>query len=77
MVEAVCALGFAARFVSGYLYVPARDEPDRRGGGSTHAKCQVYLPGPAGSTLTRLTVLLETVTLSASLLRGIRAKPCP
>jgi transglutaminase-like putative cysteine protease len=45
MVEAVCALGFAARFVSGYLYVPARDEPDRRGGGSTHAWCQVYLPG--------------------------------
>lgn len=45
MVEAVRALGFAARFVSGYLYVPARDAPDVRGGGSTHAWCQVYLPG--------------------------------
>jgi len=45
MVEAVRALGFAARFVSGYLYVPTRDAPDRRGGGSTHAWCQVYLPG--------------------------------
>ena len=45
MVEGVRALGFAARFVSGYLYVPARDDPDIRGGGSTHAWCQVYLPG--------------------------------
>ena len=45
MVEAVRALGFAARFVSGYLYVPVRDDPDIRGGGATHAWCQVYLPG--------------------------------
>ncbi len=52
MMEAVRALGFAARFVSGYLYVPAADkgagtapEPARAGGGSTHAWVQVYLPG--------------------------------
>ena len=45
MVEGVRALGFAARFVSGYLYVPTRDDPDIRGGGATHAWCQVYLPG--------------------------------
>jgi transglutaminase-like putative cysteine protease len=45
MVEGVRALGFAARFVSGYIYVPARDDPDIRGGGATHAWCQVYLPG--------------------------------
>jgi transglutaminase-like putative cysteine protease len=45
MMEGVRALGFAARFVSGYLYVPTRDAPDLRGGGSTHAWCQVYLPG--------------------------------
>jgi transglutaminase-like putative cysteine protease len=45
MVEGVRALGFAARFVSGYLYVPTRDNPDIRGGGATHAWCQVYLPG--------------------------------
>jgi transglutaminase-like putative cysteine protease len=45
MMEAVRSLGFAARFVSGYLYVPSRDGPDRLGGGSTHAWCQVYLPG--------------------------------
>ena len=44
MVEGVRTLGFAARFVSGYLYVPRRDDPDIRGGGATHAWCQVYLP---------------------------------
>jgi transglutaminase-like putative cysteine protease len=45
MIEALRALGLAARFVSGYLYVPARDGPRYRGGGSTHAWVQVYLPG--------------------------------
>lgn len=45
MIEAVRSLGFAARFVSGYLYVPERDDPGVQGGGATHAWCQVYLPG--------------------------------
>ena len=46
MMEAARTLGFAARFVSGYLYVPSRDTGEgHRGGGSTHAWCQVYLPG--------------------------------
>jgi transglutaminase-like putative cysteine protease len=45
MMEAVRSLGFAARFVTGYVYVPDRDEPGMLGGGSTHAWCQVYLPG--------------------------------
>jgi transglutaminase-like putative cysteine protease len=46
MMEAVRALGLAARFVTGYLYVPDRDRGERyQGGGSTHAWCQVYLPG--------------------------------
>jgi transglutaminase-like putative cysteine protease len=45
MMESVRSLGLAARFVSGYLYVPSRDSPDYVGGGSTHAWCQVYLPG--------------------------------
>ncbi len=44
MIEAVRALGFAARFVSGYVYSP--DSHDRRvGGGNTHAWVRVYLPG--------------------------------
>jgi transglutaminase-like putative cysteine protease len=45
MIEAVRSLGLAARFVSGYIYVPSRDGPARLGGGSTHAWCQVYIPG--------------------------------
>jgi len=45
MVEAARALGFAARFVTGYVYVPTRDGPVRLGGGSTHAWCQIYVPG--------------------------------
>ena len=44
MIEAVRALGFAARFVSGYVYNPSHR---RRvvGGGNTHAWVRVYLPG--------------------------------
>jgi transglutaminase-like putative cysteine protease len=45
MMEGVRALGFAARFVSGYVYVPDRDGAEIKGGGSTHAWCEVYLPG--------------------------------
>ncbi len=45
MIEGVRALGLAARFVSGYLYVPATDQGGNIGGGSTHAWVQVYLPG--------------------------------
>jgi transglutaminase-like putative cysteine protease len=45
MIEAVRSLGFAARFVTGYVYVPSRDGTATLGGGSTHAWCQVYLPG--------------------------------
>jgi transglutaminase-like putative cysteine protease len=45
MMEAVRALGMAARFVSGYLYNPRNDRARHVGGGSTHAWLQVYLPG--------------------------------
>lgn len=46
MMEAVRSLGLAARFVSGYIYVPATDQPGGNvGGGATHAWLQVYLPG--------------------------------
>jgi transglutaminase-like putative cysteine protease len=44
MIEAVRALGFAARFVSGYVYNPSRSE-DRLGGGNTHAWVRIFLPG--------------------------------
>lgn len=45
MIEALRSLGIAARFVSGYVYVPDRDDVTVVGGGATHAWCQVYLPG--------------------------------
>ena len=48
MMEAVRTFGLAARFVTGYLHVPARPHPgeaERHGGGNTHAWLQVYLPG--------------------------------
>jgi transglutaminase-like putative cysteine protease len=45
MMEAARCLGFAARFVSGYIYSPAGSDESYLGGGSTHAWCQVYLPG--------------------------------
>ncbi|MBA4091609.1 MAG: transglutaminase [Sphingobium sp.] len=44
MIEAVRALGFAARFVSGYVYNPSRAE-DVVGGGNTHAWVRIFLPG--------------------------------
>lgn len=44
MMEAVRALGLAARFVSGYLYTPSTAER-RVGGGNTHAWVRVFLPG--------------------------------
>ena len=52
MMEAGRRLGFATRFVSGYLYDPALDggaaepgEPSVTGAGATHAWLQAYLPG--------------------------------
>jgi len=45
MMEAARILGFAARFVTGYIYVPARDEGKILGSGATHAWVQIFLPG--------------------------------
>jgi transglutaminase-like putative cysteine protease len=47
MIEAIRHLGYAARFVSGYLYTPALDSGTQPAlaPGSTHAWLQVYLPG--------------------------------
>jgi transglutaminase-like putative cysteine protease len=45
-IEAARALGFGARFVSGYLYDPVLDGGDAmQGAGATHAWAEVYLPG--------------------------------
>ena len=45
MMEAVRSLGLAARFVSGYLFVPESRRRSKVGGGATHAWLEVYLPG--------------------------------
>ena len=47
MVEIVRALGFGARFVTGYLYDPALDGgiAGVLGGAATHAWLEIYLPG--------------------------------
>ena len=45
MMEAARSMRFAARFVTGYIYVPDRDGPGWLGGGASHAWCQIYLPG--------------------------------
>ncbi|MEQ1770313.1 MAG: transglutaminase family protein, partial [Devosia sp.] len=45
MMEAARSLGFAARFVTGYIYIPSRDGPELLGGGATHAWAQIFLPG--------------------------------
>jgi transglutaminase-like putative cysteine protease len=47
MMDAVRSLGFAAQFVSGYIYSPAAAsrEAEHLGGGATHAWVRVYLPG--------------------------------
>ena len=48
LMEAVRSLGFAARFVSGYLYDEDRVNGTGAtvvGGGATHAWTQIYLPG--------------------------------
>ena len=46
LMEAARSLGFASRFVSGYLYDEDRvGEATVVGGGATHAWAQVYLPG--------------------------------
>jgi len=43
MMEALRSFGVATRFVTGYLYDDTSGAT--RGGGSTHAWCNVYLPG--------------------------------
>lgn len=44
MIEALRRLGIAARFASGYLFIPGEKEQGYVGGGSTHAWVRAYLP---------------------------------
>ena len=45
MMEVARNLGLAARFLTGYIYVPSRDGSTTLGGGSTHAWCEIYVRG--------------------------------
>jgi transglutaminase-like putative cysteine protease len=45
MIEALRSLGIAARFVSGYIFVPSLDIAHVVSGGATHGWLQAYLPG--------------------------------
>jgi transglutaminase-like putative cysteine protease len=45
MMEAARSLGIAARFVSGYIFVPEVNRAAAVGGGATHGWMQAYLPG--------------------------------
>lgn len=78
MIEAVRVLGFAARFASGYLYVPPLEGegPTNIGGGATHAWVQIYLPGAGwvefdptnaiygGKDLIRVAIARDPVTVA-------------
>ena len=45
LIEAARRLGLGARFVSGYIYDPAREgSREVQGGGATHAWADIYLP---------------------------------
>lgn len=45
MMEALRRLGIAARFVSGYIFIPSDRHHGYVGGGNTHAWVRAYLPG--------------------------------
>ena len=45
MMEAVRSVGIAARFVSGYIFLPEAGGTATVGGGNTHGWMQAYLPG--------------------------------
>jgi transglutaminase-like putative cysteine protease len=61
MVEALRRLGYAARFVTGYLYTPLKKSI--RGAGATHAWCQVFLPELGWTEFDPTNALVESPAL--------------
>jgi transglutaminase-like putative cysteine protease len=61
MVEALRRLGYAARFVTGYLYSPRLG--DIRGAGATHAWCEVFLPDLGWTEFDPTNALVESPDL--------------
>jgi len=60
MIESVRRRGFAARFATGYLYSPGIAV---RGSGSTHAWCEVFLPGLGWTEFDPTNALVESSSL--------------
>jgi YD repeat-containing protein len=60
MVEALRMLGYAARFVTGYLYSGAESV---RGAGATHAWCEVFLPSLGWTEFDPTNALAESADL--------------
>jgi transglutaminase-like putative cysteine protease len=61
LVEALRRLGYAARFVTGYLY--SSDLTAVRGAGATHAWCEVFLPELGWTELDPTNALAESPDL--------------
>jgi len=57
MIESLRRLGFAARFVTGYLYAP---NAQHQGAGATHAWCEAFLPGLGWSEFDPTNALAES-----------------
>lgn len=57
MIESLRRLGFAARFVTGYLHAP---DAQNQGAGATHAWCEVFLPGIGWSEFDPTNALAES-----------------
>jgi YD repeat-containing protein len=67
MIESLRRLGYAARFVTGYLYSPGNDvldcEGQYNGSSATHAWCDVFLPGLGWIELDPTNGLMESPDL--------------
>jgi len=61
MVESLRRLGYAARFVTGYVYCPSYGTI--RGAGATHAWCEVFLPDLGWTELDPTNALAESPDL--------------
>jgi transglutaminase-like putative cysteine protease len=61
MVETLRRLGYAARFVTGYLYSPPKSGV--RGAGATHAWCEVFLPNLGWLEFDPTNALVESADL--------------
>jgi transglutaminase-like putative cysteine protease len=69
MMEALRSFGVATRFVTGYLYDDTSGAT--RGGGSTHAWCNVYLPGAGWMEYDPTTASSPAPTSSVSASQGL------